>query len=340
MSDNTSSISAKEVLYVLAALTIVIAGLKSSADVIVPFLLSAFIAIVCAPLMKFQTKRGIPVMVAVVAVISVLLIIGLGLITFIGGTINAFYQDMPVYEQKLQALMNSSVAWLNTQGLEVKTDALGEVVNPKVVMQMMASAFNSLGGVLTNVFLILFMVIFILLEASGFPDKVKRAFGTETRALFHFDAFTHTVQKYLLLKTLLSIANGVIIGIGLAIMGLDYWPLWALSSFLLNYIPNIGSIVAAIPAVLIAIIQLSFGEALVVAGIYIAVNTLIGNIIEPKLMGRSLGLSSLVVFITLIFWGWILGPVGMLLSIPLTIIAKVALDNGKKTKWLGTLLEQ
>lgn len=340
MPDSSHSMHVKDTVLILAALVVVIAGLKSSASIINPFLLSFFIAIICAPLMKWQTRHGVPAVLAVSLTLVLLIAIGLGLITFIGGTINAFYQDMPVYEQKLQVLMKSSVVWLNAQGVEVKFEALREIVNPKVVMQMVASVFNSLGSMLANVFLILFMVIFILFEASGFPNKVKRAFGEKTRALFHFDEFADTVQKYLLLKTLLSIANGVIIGLGLAIMGLDYWPLWALTSFLLNYIPNIGSIIAAVPAILIAIIQLGFGEALIVAGIYIAINTLIGNIIEPKLMGRSLGLSSLVVFVTLIFWGWVLGPVGMLLSIPLTIIAKIALDNSKKTKWLGTLLEQ
>lgn len=339
MSDN-AGFNLKEALYVLAALTVVIAGFKNAADLIVPFLLASFIAIVCAPLMTWQTRHGVPAIVAVSLLMLGLLLLGFALVTFIGGTINDFYQDVPVYEQKIQRMMSQLVAWLNTQGLEVKAEALREVLNPKAAMGMVAQAFNSLGGVLTNVFLILFTVIFILLEASGFPAKVKRAFGEDTRALLHFDAFVETVQKYLLIKTLLSIANGVIIGLLLALMGLEYWALWALTAFLLNYIPNIGSIIAAVPAILIAIIQLGVTEALMVAGIYIVINTLLGNVLEPKLMGKSLGLSSLVVFITLIFWGWILGPVGMLLSIPLTIIAKVAFDNSKKTKWLGTLLEQ
>lgn len=339
MSDNTG-FNLKEALYVLAALTVVIAGFKNAADLIVPFLLASFIAIVCAPLMTWQTRHGVPAIVAVSLLMLGLLLLGFALVTFIGGTINDFYQDVPVYEAKIQRMMSQLVAWLNAQGLEVKAEALREVLNPKAAMGMVAQAFNSLGGVLTNVFLILFTVIFILLEASGFPAKVKRAFGEDTRALLHFDAFVETVQKYLLIKTLLSIANGVIIGLLLALMGLEYWALWALTAFLLNYIPNIGSIIAAVPAILIAIIQLGVTEALMVAGIYIVINTLLGNVLEPKLMGKSLGLSSLVVFITLIFWGWILGPVGMLLSIPLTIIAKVAFDNSKKTKWLGTLLEQ
>ncbi len=339
MSNNTG-FNLKEVLYILAALTIVIAGLKNAADLIVPFLLASFIAIVCAPLLNWQTRHGVPTIIGVGLLMLALILIGFALIGFIGGTVNDFYQDVPVYEAKIQRMMSHSVTWLNQKGLEIKADELSEIINPKAAMGMVAKAFNSLGSVLINVFLILFTVIFILLEASGFPAKIKRAFGEDTRALLHFDAFVETVQKYLLIKTALSVANGVIIGLLLALMGLEYWALWALTAFLLNYIPNIGSIIAAVPAILIALIQLSVTDALIVAGIYIVINTLLGNVLEPKLMGKSLGLSSLVVFITLVFWGWILGPVGMLLSIPLTIIAKVALDNSEKSKWLGTLLEQ
>jgi predicted PurR-regulated permease PerM len=115
--------------------------------------------------------------------------------------------------------------------------------------------------------------------------------------------------------------------------------LWALVAFLLNYIPNIGSIIAAIPAVLIALIQLGVGEALLVGLSYVLVNTVFGNVVEPRLMGRSLGLSTLVVFISLVFWGWILGPVGMLLSIPLTMVMKIALESRPQSRWIATLLD-
>ena len=115
--------------------------------------------------------------------------------------------------------------------------------------------------------------------------------------------------------------------------------MWGLHPVLLNYIPNIGSIIAAVPAVLIALIQLGFGSALVTAAIFVAANTLFGNVVEPRLMGRTLGLSTLVVFLSLVFWGWVLGPVGMLLSIPLTMVVKIALETRPQTRWLAILLD-
>ena len=197
-----------------------------------------------------------------------------------------------------------------------------------------------MGGVLANTFLILFTVIFILLEAAGFPAKLRKALGDKTQAVQHFARFSQLVQKYLVIKTLVSLMTGASIGIALWIIGVDYAAMWALVAFLLNYIPNIGSIIAAVPAVLVALIQLSVGEAALTALVYVIANTFFGNIVEPKMMGRTLGLSTLVVFLSLVFWGWVLGPVGMLLSIPLTMVVKIAFEVNERTRWVATLLDQ
>ncbi|WP_369856059.1 AI-2E family transporter [Candidatus Thalassolituus haligoni] len=336
---STNSHVTSNLLVTLAAAIIVIAGVRSAADMMVPFLLAVFIAVLSAPIMHWLSRRGIPDVLAVLMMMLGFLIIGSGLTLFLGGTVNAFYQDIPLYETKLQNLMQGVVTWLNAQGVEVPANLLREYVDPGVVMSMVASVFNGLGGVLTNAFLILFTVVFILLEASGMPEKLKRAFGEQTSAFAHFERFSDLVQRYLAIKTLMSLGTGVSIGLVLWVIGVDYAPVWALVAFLLNYIPNIGSIIAAVPAVLIALIQLGPGSALVTAITYVVVNTLFGNVLEPRMMGRTLGLSTLVVFLSLVFWGWVLGPVGMLLSIPLTMVVKIALETRPQTRWMATLLD-
>ena len=125
---------------------------------------------------------------------------------------------------------------------------------------------------------------------------------------------------------------------GLMIIGVDFAILWGFLAFLLNFIPNIGSAIAAVPAVLIALVQLGPGPAVLTAILYIVVNTIIGNVIEPKLLGKNLGLSVLVVFLSLIFWGWVFGTAGMLLAVPLTMTIKLILDQMDELKWLGLLL--
>lgn len=323
-----------------AAFVIVIAGVKSSASIIIPFLLAIFIAILSAPLMTWLTRHRVPQAVSLLIILIGFLLVGSLLATFVGKTITAFYQDVPLYEDKLQALVDQSVAWLQAQGIDISDNVLREYVNPGAVMTMVANVFNGIGGVLANTFLILFTVIFILLEASGFPAKLRKAFGDNTDATKHFARFSKLVQKYLVIKTSVSVMTGATIGIALAIIGVDYAAMWALVAFLLNYIPNIGSMIAAVPAVLVALIQLGVGEALLTASVYVVANTFYGNIVEPKMMGRSLGLSTLVVFLSLVFWGWVLGPVGMLLSIPLTMVVKIALEVNGRTRWVATLLDQ
>ncbi len=140
------------------------------------------------------------------------------------------------------------------------------------------------------------------------------------------------------MKTIISMVTGVLIAVAMWLIGLDNPVLWGVLAFMLNFVPNIGSIIAAVPAVLLALVQLGFASALLVAAVYVAVNVMIGSIIEPKYMGKGLGLSTLVVFVSLVFWGWVLGPVGMLLSVPLTITVKLALDSKPETQWLGHLL--
>ncbi|UTW48279.1 AI-2E family transporter [Bacterioplanoides sp. SCSIO 12839] len=327
------------ILLISAAAVIVIAGAKAAAAIIIPFLLAFFIAVISAPLMRWLTQHKIPDVLAILMLVCGFVFIGSMVATLVGSTLNSFYQDMPLYEEKLGALVTDAVAWLRSMGLEVADNIVTEYVNPGAVMKMVASVFNGLGGVLANTFLILFTVVFILLEASSFPAKLKRAFGEETTAFVQFERFSNSVQQYLAIKSLVSLGTGCTIGLILWVIGVDYAPLWALVAFLLNYIPNIGSIIAAIPAVLIALIQLGVGEAVLVGISYVLVNTVFGNVIEPRLMGRSLGLSTLVVFISLVFWGWILGPVGMLLSIPLTMVMKIALESRPQSRWIATLLD-
>lgn len=340
--DNANTPLASHFLLYGAAFVIVIAGAKMAAPILIPFLLSIFIAMISAPMVRTLQRFRIPTGIAILLLIFLLVIVGLLLGAFIGKTVTAFSADIPIYEAKLQQLTGHVLTTLSRLGLDISNAMFSSLIDPAIVMKTVAGLFNGLGGALTNVFLILFTVVFILLEVSEFPKKLKRALGDHGNqaTLKRFTKFSQAIQKYLLIKTLVSIGTGATVGIALFILGVDYPALWALIAFLLNYIPNIGSIIAAIPAVLIALVQLGAGSAAITAGLYLAVNTLFGSVIEPKLLGRSLGLSTLVVFLSLVFWGWLFGPVGMLLSIPLTVMVKIALETRPQSRWIATLLDQ
>ena len=191
---------------------------------------------------------------------------------------------------------------------------------------------------LSNGFLIILTVIFILAEAASFYPKLRAVLNNPDRDLAHFGRITGTMNRYIAIKTSVSVLTGLLVTTFLWILNVDFPVLWGLVALLLNFIPTIGSIIAGVPPVLLALVQLGPTEALLVVAGFFAVNTIVGNVLEPRYMGRGLGLSALVVFLSLIFWGWLLGPVGMLLSVPLTMSAKIALEASPGTLWLARLL--
>jgi len=184
----------------------------------------------------------------------------------------------------------------------------------------------------------LLYVAFMLAELSGITQKIAKAFDNPRDTLQRVSQFTEGANKYMAIKAGVSAFTGALVSIVLWVIGVDFPILWGVFAALLNFIPNIGSIFAAIPAVLLALVQLGVGPAIAVALAYVIINVVVGSILEPKFMGERVGLSTLVVFISLVFWGWVLGPAGMLLSIPLTMLVKIGLDKREDTHWIATLL--
>ena len=206
---------------------------------------------------------------------------------------------------------------------------------------LVGNALRAVGALLSNAFLVLLLVIFILFEAAGFRNKLAVAFGGEGEHLRQLGRMAAQVQQYLVIKTAVSTATGLFIGVWVWMVGLDAPQLWGVLAFAFNFIPTLGSIFAAVPAVLLALIQpdISPVGAVVIAAGYAGVNVVFGNFVEPTLMGRRLGLSTLVVFMSLVFWGWVWGPVGMLFSVPLTMAVKIALENTNEFRWVAVMLD-
>ena len=334
--------SASRALIVSAALVIVIAGMKYAAPLLVPFLLAAFIAIISFPLMSLLQQKGLPKGLALALVMLMIVFIGIGLTFLVGSSITDFSRSIPEYQQKITAQWVELIRWMDSHGISV-TESIKEVADPAAALGLVSTILKGFGSVLTNSFLIILTVVFILMEAAGFTHKFmmlnkigsEQAIADDPR---FSQVFVDKLRSYMSMKTIISIATGIFIAIAMWLIGLDYPVLWGVLAFMLNFVPNIGSIIAAVPAVMLALMQLGFGSALMVMAVYVLVNVLIGSVIEPRYMGKGLGLSTLVVFVSLVFWGWVLGPVGMLLSVPLTITVKLALDSKPESQWLGHLL--
>jgi predicted PurR-regulated permease PerM len=322
----------------IAALMVILGALKMAEAIVIPILLAFFVAIICAPPLAWMTSHRVPPWLAIVILVAGLVVFGSVLMLFVGSAIDTFTNRLPTYQARLQDEAVKLIPYFERLGLPVTREQVLQHFNPASLMRLAGNALTNLGSLLTNLLLIVFIVIFLLLEATLLTDKLHKALPNAEKSMEQADGFVRQVNTYLVIKTSISIATGFLVSIWLWILGVDFAPLWGLIAALMNFIPNVGSILAAIPAVLLAVVQLGIPDAALVAAGYIVVNVLMGNFLEPRFMGSGLGLSPLVVFLSLLIWGWMFGLAGMFLSIPLTMIAKIALEQNPSTRWIAILL--
>mgnify|MGYP001812201647 CR=1 FL=1 len=323
----------------VAAVVVVIYGLQAASVLLVPFLLAVFIALITVRPMLWLQTHGVPSVIAALLIVTAVMLL-LGLVGIILGTsIADFTAALPGYQERLNVIID--------RGLELaaryvdddqSVDTLGDLIDPGWAMGLAADLLNALRDVLTDAFLIILTLVFILLEASGFGVKIQAAFGQRSGTIESASQFLTNLGRYLGIKTVVSLATGVSAWLATWLIGLDFPLLWGMFAFLLNYVPTIGSIIAAVPAVLMALVQLGPGEAASTAAAFLAINIVFGNFLEPRLMGYGVGISPLVVFVGLFFWGWVFGPVGMLLSVPLKMTLKMAIENDDNTRWIAILI--
>lgn len=329
-------------ILVVACIVIIAAGLRASQDLMVPFLLSVFIATIAATPMFWLQRKGVPsgfsLPVVMIAMAIIVAIIG----ALFAQSASAFSAKLPFYKDRLINLQSELAAFfgpiVEPLGVPIDVQSLLANFSPTSALDMAGSTLGTLGGVLSNSFLIILTVIFILAEAASFRRKLADVLTDPDRNLPYFMRFADNVNRYIAIKTSVSVATGLVVSLFLWVLGVDFPILWGLLAFLLNYVPTIGSIIAAIPPFILALVQLGVAPAGAVLLGFFAINVLMGNAIEPRFMGKGLGLSTLIVFLSLVVWGWVLGPVGMLLSVPLTMTAKIALEANPNTQWIAHLL--
>ena len=327
-------------LLVAASIIVVIAGLRQAGQLVLPFLTAVFLAVVSFPVLAWLQHKKVPTPLAVLITVAVAAGVVSVLGVAVGRSVNEFAQVAPQYQARFQELANEILAWAERVGLPASEWTPLDYVNPEAIVDLIGGTLGALAGLLSNAFLVLLAVIFILFEAAGFRAKLRLAFGDRGANLDRLGQMTLQVQNYLAIKTVVSVATGVLVGTWVWALGLDFPLLWGLVAFIFNYIPSLGSIFAAVPAVLLALVQLGPGRAAVVAIGYLVINIVFGNFVEPMMLGRRLGLSTLVIFLSLVFWGWVWGPVGMLLSVPLTMMLKIALENTEDFRWVAVMLDK
>ena len=324
----------------LAGFVVVVTGLKAAAGLLIPFVLALFLAVTSMPVMFALLRRRVwgPLAIALTVLLDAL-VLG-GVVLLVTNSIGSLNEKVPQYALLAQALQREWFDALEARGFPASTLLSVDLIDSARVIAFTSGAFQTVASLLSLVFVVSLVMIFILAEATIFPSKLEAILGGNRQGRLPVTHIVKEVQAYLGLKFIISLVTGVCATALCLLTGLDFVVLLGLIAFALNFIPTIGSILASAPAILLALMLHGEGTALVVALGYFGINTVIGNGMEPYIMARRLGLSTLVVVLSLVFWGWVWGPVGALLSVPLTVVTKIALQNVPDLSWIAILLDK
>lgn len=317
-----------------AAIFIIIASIKLSRPIVLPLLISLFVSITLSfPISYLVLKK----MNRNLATFIVLIVFGASVYLMgeiIGKSAAEFVRNISEYRDILSQKLAGTYL-----GDFIDDTVVGDQDKNKL-LGFIFGIIAELQRVVGQVVFITILTLFMIFELEVFPIKFKAIFGRQGKkgAEANLKLITLNITRYLGIKTISSSATGLLIYVSLKIIGVDYAVLWAMIAFLFNFIPNIGSMIAAIPALLFAWVQLGNTGFFWTGIAYLVINMIIGSIIEPKILGKGMGLSTFIVFLSLVFWGWVLGPVGFFLSVPLTMVLKIILNSNESSKYFAILL--
>ena len=334
----TAEPSLGRLIVLIASSVVVVAGMKAAAALVVPFFCAIFVAVLSLPLLRWLGRAGLPASLALVSVLLCMVLLAITILIVIGSSLAGFENEFGTYSDSLRALYARARTWMS--GFVEVSDGVDSAIDPQALLVYIGQAASQLGSLMSNIFVILLMVALLLAEASSLESKLREVSNNPEATAARIEAIRHGISQYFSIKIAVSLVTGALVYILLWTVGVDHPSLWSFVAFLLNFVPNIGSFLAAIPAVLLALVQPELGteSACIVGAGFLLINIVIGSVLEPKIMGKGLNLSNLAVLLSLLFWGWVLGPVGMLLSVPLTVAAKIILEVFPEGRPIARLL--
>lgn len=325
-------------MIVAAACAVVLLFLRAAESIVAPVLLAVFIAAIAAPPLRWMQRKGVPKWGALALIAFVLLDVGSIFALITTGALEGFRNTLPGYQERLTLLNEQFGLWLEGIGIANSKEAIPDIFDPALVGALVRLALSNVGAMVATGLLVLLTVIFMLLEAPGLWHKLRTAFGLGEDSEARLRQLLDALNRYMVIKTGTSLATALLIWIWLTFLGIDFAVLWAILAFLLNFVPYVGAVLMTIPAVLMALIQADLQTTILVALGYLLVNVMIGSVLEPRIMGRGLGISPLVLLLSLLLWSWVLGTVGAFLSVPLTMVLMIALATSPHTRPISILL--
>lgn len=325
-------------LVALAALFIVLLAMRATNAILAPILLAFVLAITTTPLLDWFIKKGAPSWLALILTILLIVIFILGLVLLVSNSVQNFSESVLKYQQRFTEIERALGGFLANLGVDRNDLGVDRATSPEGLLQLAASFVGGIVSGLSNFGLIIVTTIFFLVEALAMPRKVHSVAQESSPGVRQFLQLNQELRQYMAINAGVGILAAVINVILLFIMGIEFAVLWGILSFFLSFVPNIGFILSVIPPALMALLQYGPREMLIVIVAYIVINFLVDNVIKPRFIEKGVNISMLQTFLSLILWGWVLGPIGAILAVPMAIIIQAVLNSRPETRWLGYMM--
>jgi AI-2 transport protein TqsA len=322
-------------LFVLAAAVVVLVGVRLSAPVLNPILFAVVFGLLVAPVYGWLLRR-LPTGVALLLTFVGLLIIIVGLFVLLSASISRFTGRLSFYTQQLNGQLADLQGLLDRLGLSGVD--LSEAVNSSALVGAIGAVLSGISGFLSSLFLILMIMLFLLAEGSAMMDRLRASVAHDNPQVARLTVIGQNVVLQFGLRAIVNLVTAAGITLLLLLLGVDFPLLWGVLTFFLSFVPYVGLVIAVAPAVLLALAEFGLSRAIVVIVAVVVVNVLAENVLSPVLMGRGLDLSPTVVFLSFIFWAWLLGGPGAFLALPLTLFVAIMLGSFPETRWLASLM--
>ena len=324
------------VLLILAATVVVLAGIRLGAPILNPILFAVVFALLSSPLYSWMRRRGVPTPLALLIMLVGLTVILVGLFGFLSVSIGRFTGRLDSYAAQLDGITSELQTLLDRLGLS--TVDLSDVIDSSAIVGALGTVLSGVAGFLSDLFLILMITLFLIGEGPAMMNRLSSSLTQNNPQLAGAIVVGQYVVRQFGLRALINVITGAGVTALLLVLGVDFAVLWGVLTFFLSFVPYIGLVLAAVPAVVLALAEFGLSRALLVIAGIIVIDTLVENVLSPMMMGHGLSLSPTIVFLSFTFWIWLLGAPGAFLAIPITIFVAVMFGTFPETRWLSSLM--
>jgi AI-2 transport protein TqsA len=326
------------VLLSIAGAVAILAGMRVAAPILGPIFVALVITVAWTPASDFLRRRGWhPTAAALTGIVISIVLMAL-FVGLVWASLLQLQDKLPGYQPRIQAIQDLIRTKLSDLPFETRSLFGSQVLQPSSIVGYGLSTIRRITETAGNIVLLMLLMAFMMLEAMRFPAKLRKALGSRSEAVDRMVRFGEGIRSYVAINAVFGLIAAVLNTILLIVLGVDFPILWGVFSFLLSFVPNIGFIIALVPPALLALIEHGFIQPVIVIVAYTLINFVVDNVIKPRFVGATVDLSPLVVVVSLLFWGWLLGPMGALVAVPLSIGLKFFFESFDESHWLAQLM--